>query len=334
MSSTSSSTISSVFSSKSLRTYLQLLLLLSFLEFIVGRIFLHVPQLSSILLFLTSIIMNFEALIEFPILISFIIIFWKNRNSYAASVLFGLSSVLLFLITLLHFFSALGLSAEIPWLYFVLIALATILVASAKRILAETKGRKLSNLILIIFLVLVDATYLSVYIYLSSFNLSAYWRIAVPEPLAFFSFAQNLVLFDSLALFFYALLVPRENFNSGRTLLFKVAFIPSIVVALLLAALVAMPTGSRFDMAEIISLMLSMWGFAVAKSQISMYIVMFWFFLVAALLLRENGRATRKFIHTQEFMAAFLMFFAGFLNTSPYLLMGVIAIILFSGEIT
>ncbi len=334
MNSTRYSSVSKVFGSESLKIYLQLLLILGFLEFIVGRIFLHVPQLSDILIPFTQIVLNFEALIEFPVLISFLYFFWKNRSSYATSVLFGLSSVLLFLITLLHFFSLLDLNAEILWLYFTLFALATILAASTKRIFAEIKERKLSNLILIAFLVLVNATYLCAYIYLSSFNISSYWGIYIPEPIVFFSFAQYLLLFDSLILFFYAMLVRPQSLTSNRKLLFKVILIPSIVVALILSALVAMPSGSRFDMAEIIALMLSMWGFAVAKSQISIYIVMFWFFLVAALLLREKGQATKKSIHTQEFIAVFLMFFAGFLNTSPYILMGVIAVTLLSSEMT
>ncbi|NIU39319.1 hypothetical protein GWN65_04955 [Candidatus Bathyarchaeota archaeon] len=328
------SLISRLLGLESLKIYIQVFLLLGLSELIVGRVFLHVPALSSILLSLVSIIMNFEALIEFPILMSLTYFFWKNRNSYLTSFLFGLSSALLILVVLLQLFSILLLSVEILWLAFASVAFTTILFASAKRIFAELKEKKPSTVALVAFLVLVDATYFCFYIYLASFNLFTYWKIKIPEPLALFSLAQNLILFDSLALFFYALLVPSIKFLSDRRFLVKVALIPSIVVALLLAFLVAMPTGSRFDMAEIIALVLIMWGFTVAKSQIPIYIVMLWFFLVAALLLREKGQATRNFINVQEFIAAFLMFFAGFLNTSPYLLMGAIAVILFSGEIT
>lgn len=329
------SQISDVFDSKSLKIYLQVLLFLGFLEFIVGRIFLHAPQLSDILLPFTSTVMNFEAIIELPILISVAYIFWKKKNSYTATVLLGLSSFLLVVITLLYFFSLAGMqTSEILWLYFLFVALATIVAASAKRIFAEIKTRRPANFILIVFLALATLTYLCVYIYFSSFNLATLFGIEVPEPITFFSLAQNLILVDALVLFFYALFAPCENLRFDRRLLFKVFLLPSTVVAFLLIALVAMPTTSRFDMAEIIAMVLSMWGFAISKPQVFLYIIMFWFFLVAALLLREKGQKSKHSIYTQEFIAAFLIFFSGFLNTSPYLLMGVIAVILFSSEIT
>ncbi len=330
-----SSIISKVFGSESLKIYLRVLLFLVFLELIIGRIFLHVPQLSGILLPFTLTVMNFEAIIELPILISLVYIFWRGRNSYSATVLLALSSVLLFVTTILSFSSLAGMRAsEILWLCFLFVALATIFAASTKRILAEIRGKKPSNFVLLLFLVLVNLTYLCVYIYFSSFNLSIYFGIEMPEPIMFFTLAQDLILADALVLFLYSLLVPSKNLSFSRRLLSKVFLLPSLVVALLVIALVLMPTGSRFDVAEIIALMLSMWGFAVAKTRVLLYIIIFWFFLVATLLLREKGQDTKRSIHTQEFIGAFLIFFAGFLNTSPYLLMAVIAIILFSSKIT
>ncbi len=327
--------ISSVLDFESLKIYLKVFLFLGFLEFVIGRIFLHAPQLSNMLLLSTLIIMNLEALMEIPILISFLYILWKDKNSHVTTVLFGLSFVLLGVAILLYFFSFAGVQVSgVLWLYFLFVALATIFVASAKRIFAEMKERRPSNFLLIVFLALVNLTYLCVYIYFSSFNLSTYFGINVPEPITLFYFAQNLILIDALVLFLYALSTSYDTLRLGRKLLFKVFLFPSIIIALLFIALVAMPTGSRFDIAEIISLVLSMWGFAVPKSQVFIYIIMLWFFLVAASLLREKGQETKHGIYTQEFIAAFLMFFAGFLSTSPYLLMGVIAIILFSGKMT
>ncbi len=325
---------SSVFDSESLKVYLQVLLFLGFLEFILGRIFLHVAQLSDILLPFTLIVMNFEAVIEVPILISFIYIFWKNKSSYLVRVLSGLTSFLLVVTILLYSFLLVGIqTSEVLWLCFLFVALATIFAASAKGVFAEIKRRNPSNSTFIVFLVLTNLTYLCLYVYFSSFNLSTYFGIEVPEPTAFFRLAQSLILFDALVLFFYALLVPCENFRFDRKLLFKVVLLPSTVVALLLIASVAMPTGSRFDMTEIIALVLSMWGFAVPQPQIFLYVIVFWFFLTAALLLREKGQRAKNNIHVQEFIAALLLFFAGFLNTSPYLLMGVIAVILFSNKV-
>lgn len=325
---------SRIFGSESLKIYLQTLLLLGFLEVIIGRGLLHAPQLSDILLPFTLSIINFETIIEVPILISFTYLFWKNRGSYAAAVLFILSSILLGMMILLYYFSLANIqSPGFLWAFFLFLSLTAILAASSRRIFNNLKERKPSTFILTVFLVLESLTYFCIYIYFASFSFTTYFGIEMPETITLFSLAQNLIPIDALVLFFYALFAPCKNLNLNKRLLLKILFLPSLVVALLLIAQVVMPTASRFNMQEIIALVLSMWGFAIRKGQIFLYTIMFWFFLVATMLLKERGQKSGYTLYTQEYVASFLIFFAGFLNTLPYLLMSVIANLLFAGKI-
>ncbi len=325
-----------VFDAKSLNIYLYVLLFFGFLDLIVWRIFLHLPGMSPTLVPVVSFINNFEAIVQVPILVSFIYVLWKKKNSNAARILSGFSLILLVTMIPLYYFALANIQAPaILWPSFLFIALATIFTASAKRIFAViNKSRSISNFILVIFLALATLTYISIYFYFISLNLISHFGIGISSPVALFALAQNLLLVNALGLFLYSTTAPCKNLRFDRKMMLKVLLLPSLIVFLLLGALLAMPTGSRFDMPQIIALILSMWGFAIPKSQVFLYSIMFWFFLVAALLLKEKARISKQRIYSQEFIAVFLMFFSGFLDTSQYLLMGVIAIILFSTEMT
>jgi hypothetical protein len=328
---TFASSISRAFNFDSLSMYLRALLFFGFMEIVLGRGFLHMPQISDILLPVVSSIISFEAVVEVPILVTFVFILWRRRDSVVSRILMSLIVVTLMVVVVLYYFSLSGSAAPaILWVSFVLLALATIVVSAVKRVSAAgNEDGGLSRLVLLGFLVLAALTYAFVYGYNLSLSLVSHFGIRlISEPVRLFALAQNLLVADALLLFLYSLSAPCGGFSFNRKVLFKVLVFPSLLVLLLLVASVVMPSGSRFDMVQIISLMLTMWGFAISKPQVFLYLVMFWFFLVGALLLREKGRASSVFF--QEFVGVFLMFVGGFLLLSPYMLMGVIAFILFS----
>lgn len=325
-----------VFDAKSLNIYLYVLLFFGFLDLIVWRIFLHLPGTSATLVPIVPFINNFQAVVQVPILVSIIYVLWKKKNSNAARIISGFSFILLVTMIPLYYFSLASIrTPAILWVSFLFIAPAIIFTASAKRIFAViNKSRSISNFILVIFLVLATLTYIAIYFYFISLNLISHFGIRISEPVTLFALAQTLLLGDTLVLFLYSTTAPCKNLRFDRKIMLKVLLLPSLIVFLLLGALLAMPTGSRFDMPQIIALILSLWGFRVPKLEVFLYPIMFWFFLVAALLLKEKARISKQHIYSQEFIAVFLMFFSGFLDTSQYLLMGVIAIILFSTEMT
>lgn len=325
------SSILKAFNSDSLSMYLNALFFFGFMEIVLGRGFLHMPQISAMLLPVVLSIMSFEAIVEVPILVSFVYVLWKKKDSAISKILVGLIIVTLVVVFPLYYFSLsrIGMS-PLLWVFFVLLILATIAVSMVKRI--STVGNEQGNLFrftLWSFLISAALTYAFAYGYNLSLSFASHLGILlVSEPIMLFALAQNLLIADALLLFLHSIFSPCEGFNFNRKMLLKVLVLPSFLVLTILAATVAMPSGSRFDMLQIVSLVLSMWGFAISEQQVVLYIVMLWFFLVGALLLREKGRASG--IYFQEFVAVFLMFVAGFLNFSPYMLMGMIAFILFS----
>ncbi len=331
----SKSLILKAFNSDSLTMYLRALLFAGFIEIILGRGFLHMPQISALLLPIVLSIMSFEAIVEVPILVAFVHIFWERRDSVVSKILMGLIAVTLVAVVPLYYFSLSGIvMPTILWASFILLVLATIVVSAVKRISTDKDGAgNLSRFTLGVFLISAALTYVFVYGYSLSLSLASHFGIPlIFEPVILFALAQNLLIVDALLLFLHSIFAPCEGFSFNRKLLLKVLVLPSVLVFFLLAASVAMPSGSRFDMVQIVSLVLVMWGFAISKPQVLSYLVMFWFFLVGTLLLREKGRLTK--IYFQEFVAVFLMFVAGFLNLSPYMIMGAIAFILFSTSFT
>jgi len=326
-----SSSIVKVFNSDSLGVYLKALLFFGFMEIVLERGFLHMPQISDVLLPIVFSIKSFEVIIEGPILVTFVYILWKQKDSVASKILAGLIAIILITVISLYYLSLSKITTPVTlWMFFVLLTLSIISVSAVKRIWAvRNKGGFLSRFFLLVFLVLAVLTYAFAYGYNLSLNLASHFEIRlISEPVMLFAWAQNLLLANALLLFLYSIFAPCEGFSFNRKLLLKVLVLPSLLVFLLVVASVAMPSGSRFDMLQIVSLVLTMWGFAISKQQVFLYFAMLWLFLVAALLLREKGKMSN--IYFQEFVAVFLMFFAGFLNIPPYMLMSVIAFILFS----
>ena len=328
---TLTSSILNAFNSDSLSMYLRALLFFGFMEIVIGRGLLHMPQISGILRPIDQTIRSFEAIVEVPILVSFVYILWGKKDSVISKILMGLIAGTLISVVPLYYFSLSDIATPaILWVFFILLTLATIVVSAVKRIsTVRSENGSLSRFSLWGFLVLAVLTYVLVYGYNLSQILVSHFGIRLAfEPVMLFDLAHILLVADVLSLFFYSIFAPCRGFSLNRKVLLKVLVLPSLLVLLFLVASVAMSSGSM-TLVEIVSLVLNMWFFT-SNLPVFLYAVMFWFFLVATLLLREKGHVSK--IYFQEYAAVFLMFVAGFLILSPYMLMGVIAFILFSSS--
>jgi hypothetical protein len=199
------------------------------------------------------------------------------------------------------------------------------------RILEENKNGKLP-LFLGAFLASLLFSYILAYYYEMSVVLASHYSLQLIEPVALFSLSQRLLILNSVLFFAYALSKSRTSLRFNRGLFVRVLLAPTIMVAVLLAALVAMPTGSRFDMPQIVAMMLIfILGFAIPKLLIYAYVIAFWFFLVGVLLLAEKGRFSNDQTSRQDSSGILLVFFGGFLlSLLQYLLMGAVGMLLLS----